>query len=111
MKLKYELKFSDEEVYILANFEKSHPFIGKSNPEDKITIDLKEAKLKDLMKTLEFYTGKEIIFQDEQLSNLKLTVNEKSIKWQDLLNKLSKEYGFEYKIEDGKILISKSPTL
>lgn len=103
------LRFDKEKPYFAVKLKKEVEekikSIGEGKRADKIDISLKDAFLIDIFKTLSSFSGKNLIIKNEKIKERKYTISAENKDLEEIIEKISKEIGFSYKITEKEIII------
>jgi beta-lactamase regulating signal transducer with metallopeptidase domain len=90
----------------IHTYDKSKVVAAASDKRDPITLNLKNANLKDLMNTFSDLTGYEVAI-DREAENVLVTMNVHGVPWDEVLNMIARENGLKITIEGKMIRVSK----
>jgi beta-lactamase regulating signal transducer with metallopeptidase domain len=72
---------------------------------EPITVQLKDADIKDLLRTFKQLTNTEIVYPDSLEG--KVTIDVRDMPWDEALDTVLRQNGYSYEVQDGKILVTK----
>ena len=72
---------------------------------EKVTVQMQDAKLKDLFKTIEQQTDYKFLYRDDVIDNIQVNINETDIPLDDVLTQVLSESDFSFKVMPNNLIV------